>query len=76
MNKKSLSKRVEDRMRNYGVETVKPQDQILSEKAVEALKLAKKFSHIEAEPYILPLESMSSSALRPSIKKIQTDKND
>lgn len=71
MNKRSLSKKVEDRINTNEVESAKPQAPILSEKAAEALKLAQKFSHIKAEPYILPLESMSSSAIKPSINKKQ-----
>ncbi|MCE2502501.1 MAG: hypothetical protein J4G05_00330 [Chlorobi bacterium] len=74
MNKRSLSKRVEDRIRTNEVESTKPQGPILSEKATEALKLAQKFSHIKAEPYILPLESMSSSAIKPSINKTKLNK--
>lgn len=75
MNKRSLSKRVEDRIRTHEVESIKPQSPILSEKAVEALRLAQKFSHIKAEPYVIPLESMSSSAIKPSINKNKTDKS-
>ena len=73
MNKRSLSKKVEDRINTNEVESAKPQAPILSEKAAEALKLAQKFSHIKAEPYILPLESMSSSAIKPSINKNKTE---
>ena len=74
MNKRALSKRVDDRIRTNEVESTKPQGPILSEKATEALKLARKFSHIKAEPYILPLESMSSSAIKPSINKTKLNK--
>ena len=74
MNKRSLSKKVEDRISTNEVESAKPQAPILSEKAAEALKLAQKFSHIKAEPYILPLESMSSSAIKPSINKTKLNK--
>ena len=74
MNKRSLSKKVEERISTNEVESAKPQAPILSEKAAEALKLAQKFSHIKAEPYILPLESMSSSAIKPSINKTKLNK--